>query len=128
MRLRRYSNLINDSQQLKTLNSYRTSIYFFEPFYQLMRQTLWAEQIIKNQNEELIKASNYLHLHIIPKGNNNLLCKKYMKNIKGLENNWRQYLHDQTKYKIIDPSDFLDPIIDKYPNLYNYLKIRYWQI
>ncbi len=70
----RYTDLINNSKQLNSENHY---CYYFEPFYQLMRQTLWAEQMIANKETETIKADNYLHLHIIPKGNKDLLHKKY---------------------------------------------------
>ncbi|MDR2691843.1 MAG: hypothetical protein LBB73_06035 [Dysgonamonadaceae bacterium] len=68
-RLRRYSGLISGSGQLKSYDSYRSSIYFFEPFYQLMRQTLWAEQMIANKETETIKADDFIHVHIIPQEN-----------------------------------------------------------
>jgi len=44
VRMERYQKLIEESEQLKTPKVLKSSIYFFEPFYQLMRQTLWAEQ------------------------------------------------------------------------------------
>jgi hypothetical protein len=45
IRLERYCynkevKLIDSSSYLKSLTKYRNSVYFFEPFYQLMRQTL----------------------------------------------------------------------------------------
>lgn len=125
-RLSRYSCLIDESKQLKRLPKYQSSIYFFEPFYQLMRQTLWAEQMILHQKDEIIKASNYLHLHIIPAKNRDLLNKNYLKLNKGMEQSWRDCLADQTKYEIVDPGIFLSPIVDQYPELYAYLKERYW--
>ena len=125
-RLSRYAHLIDQSEQLKTLPDYRQSIYFYEPFYQLMRQTLWAEQIILHQEDELLKATNYLHLHIIPSENTDLLNKRYKTTGKGMEQSWRTCLSDQTKYEIVDPRKFLTPIADKYPTLYQYLEKRYW--
>ena len=76
-RLIRYTDLIENSKQLKSLDNYRGSVYFFEPFYQLMRQTLWAEQMVKHKKDEVIKADDYLHVHVVPRGNKELLQKKY---------------------------------------------------
>lgn len=94
----RYSNLIDSSKQLMSLSSYQGSLYYFEPFYQLMRQTLWAEQMVSNKNEERIKADNYLHIHIIPDENDELLLKRYKVSGKGMEESWREMLSDQSKY------------------------------
>ena len=55
----RYENLIKKSNQLKLENK---AIYYIEPFYQLMRQTLWAEALIRNKDCESIKADDYLHI------------------------------------------------------------------
>lgn len=75
--MRRYNGLITKSQQLKSLENYESSAYYLEPFYQLMRQTLWAEQMIKNKAAERIKADHYLHIHVIPNNNVDLLQKTY---------------------------------------------------
>jgi len=131
-RLNRYcynekGRLIDASNNLKSLPEYKSSIYFFEPFYQLMRQTLWAEQMINNK-KEIIKADNYLHLHIIPKENEDLLHKKYKCSGSDMESTWRNHLKDNTKYKIISPELFLKNIDkEKYKGLIEYLKTRYWE-
>ncbi|MEG1400999.1 hypothetical protein [Bacteroides sp.] len=127
-RLGRYSELINDSEQLRTLPEYKGSIYFQEPFYQLMRQTLWAEQIIRHKDspKELLKADNYLHIHVVPSRNEDLLHRKYRVSGNGMEYSWRDCLRDQTKYVIIDPLELMKSITDIYPSLIAYLKIRYW--
>jgi hypothetical protein len=126
-RLDRYSELIHDSARLKHLPDYRSSVYFFEPFYQLMRQTLWAEQMLKNKNAETLKADNYFHLHIISEQNEDLLQKKYKCSGLGMEPTWRNYLTDDAKYKIISPKSFLQNIDkQKYMDLVNYLETRYW--
>ena len=123
-RKRRYTNLINESGQLKSENH---SCYYFEPFYQLMRQTLWAEQMIKYKTKERLKADNYLHLHIIPKENEGLLYKKYKCSGSDMEKTWRNHLKDNALYRIISPEDFLRKI-DRgiYKELLDYLKTRYW--
>ena len=129
-RLKRYSNLISESKQLVGIKDYHGSIYFQEPFYQLMRQTLWAEQVLKNEPQEWQNATKYLHLHIVPKDNKELLTKTYrrfpfMKN--GLEETWKKCLKDESLYKIVNPKDFLEPIKNKFPKLYEYLDTRYWK-
>ncbi len=76
-RLKRYSDLIQNSEQLKSLDNYRGSVYLFEPFYQLMRQTLWAEQMVKHKNNEILKADDYIHAHVVSRGNKELLAINY---------------------------------------------------
>lgn len=49
------------------------SIYFQEPFYQLMRQTLWAECICRNKGEKVLPAEHFVHIHVCPKDNRGLL-------------------------------------------------------
>lgn len=130
-RLNRYcyntkNRLIDDSNYLKTLKQYRNSVYFFEPFYQLMRQTLWVEQMIKNLNQETLKADNFIHVHVIPAENKDLLNKKYKCSGLDMETTWRNQLNDQTKYQIVTPRELLNGIDSlKYKDLLNYLKSRY---
>lgn len=122
-RKRRYEQLIVDSPQLKTADS---DIYYYEPFYQLMRQTLWLEQMLKHKDTEIIKADDFIHLHIIPPENTNLLNKTYYGGKKMAET-WRGCLQDKNKYKIISPKDLLSPIDrTKYGHLLKYLETRYW--
>lgn len=127
-RMRRYNDLITKSQQLKSLDNYESSVYYFEPFYQLMRQTLWAEQMIINKGTERIRADNYLHIHVVPKANTDLLDKTYKVSNQKMETTWRSMLNDQSKYKIIDPQTLMNPIQNWLPELYNYLKMRYYGI
>ncbi|MDR1793740.1 MAG: hypothetical protein LBR36_09965 [Bacteroidales bacterium] len=126
-RLWRYSTLISQSQQLKLKQeNYRNSVYFFEPFYQLMRQTLWAEQMIAHKATETIKADDFLHVHVIPKENTGLLYKKYRCSGKEMEETWRDCLIEQNKYQIISPERLLNNIDKtKYEELIAYLSERY---
>ncbi len=124
-RVRRYSALTDASLQLKSLGSYYGSVYYQEPFYQLMRQTLWAENVVKLKEEKL-KADNYVHIHVIPSANKDLLEKKYSVSGMSMEETWRGMLNDQSKYIIVDPQILLEPIKDKYPELVSYLNKRYW--
>jgi hypothetical protein len=92
VRKRRYTDLINNSNQLKNSNH---SCFYYEPFYQLMRQTLWAEQMVKHNKTETIKAENYIHVHVIPTGNKDLLNKVYKCSSIEMEKTWRNHLKDQ---------------------------------
>lgn len=137
VRLDRYSGLIlKDSEQLRRIPTFvekdsydlQGSVYFYEPFYQLMRQTLWAEQMIKNKSTEDIKADHFLHIHIIPKADTDLLEKKYRPSGLNMEETWRACINDQSKYVIVDPKDFMLPIKDTHPELWEYLSKRYFNI
>lgn len=129
-RMSRYCDLITKSKQLKSFEEYKGSIYFQEPFYQLMRQTLWAEQVVCNEPDAWYGAKRYLHIHIVPDNNLDLLNKNYrrfqfMKD--GMEKTWKDLLKDKSLYCRIDPSCFLQPIKSKYSILYEYLQTRYWK-
>lgn len=126
VRLNRYTDLINNSRQLRSLSAYNGSVYYFEPFYQLMRQTLWAEQMLSNKETECLKADHYLHVHVIPSADIDLLNKTYRVSGKNMEKTWRNMLTDQSRYLIIDPSVLMKPIENSYPDLYKYLFERYW--
>ena len=126
-RHKRYDGLIHRSSQLiydKLQNS--NNCYYYEPFYQLMRQTLWAEQMINNKNFETICADDYLHLHIIPYKNVDMLEKTYSCSNMNMPKTWRSCLSDQSKYKIISPEILLANVGDKYKELKEYLSKRYW--
>lgn len=128
-RLRRYSGLIQNSEQLKSFDNYRGSVYFFEPFYQLMRQTLWAEQMVKHKNNEVIKADDYVHVHIVPTGNNELLHKKYpCSGGKDMLTTWKGQLKNPNKYVLISPAELFSKLpCDDWKELICTLKKRYWQ-
>ena len=123
-RRHRYTNLINNSRILNPQNHF---CYYFEPFYQLMRQTLWAEQMIIHKATERLKADNYLHIHVIPSANADLLLKNYKCSGGNMETTWKNHLVDKSKYVIVDPVKLLN-MIDKlkYKSLIDYLQIRYW--
>ena len=123
VRKRRYTQLINTSNQVKGVNHI---CYYYEPFYQLMRQTLWAEQMVTNKDNERLKGDNFLHIHVIPSENTDLLDKEYKCSGKNMENTWRELLQDQSKYFIITPKQLLSGLNNvQYKNLFDYLLIRY---
>jgi len=127
IRAQRYNDIINKSCQL-SLSS--TDVFYCEPFYQLMRQTIWAEQMIRNKISEIVKADDFIHIHVIPPKNDTLLKKIYRcdgQGNKDMEDTWRACLKDQKKYRIVSPRELLSPIEDsKYYDLFHYLQTRYW--
>ncbi len=127
IRIGRYSGLIDSSRYLKTMVDYISTPYFFEPFYQLMRQTLWTEQMIVHKEEEWIRADRFLHVHVVPRDNKELLLKKYHFSGKGMEESWRDLLQEDV-YQLISPETFLSPLEGNpdYRDLFIYLQTRYW--
>ena len=127
-RQRRYNCLIKKSTQLKNPEKYEGSVYYQDPFYQLMRQTLWAEQVIKHRATECLQADYYWHIHVVPTGNKALLNRKYKVSGKEMEDTWRDVLSNQSKYSIVDPATLFAPVakMAKYQKLIEYLKARYW--
>lgn len=124
-RRNRYDRLIAKSKQLKPDCEH---IYYYEPFYQLMRQTLWAEQMIIHNQTETVTADDFVHLHVIPPGNRTLLDKIYPCSGKRMEDTWRTCIQDQSKYAILSPWELLadiDPV--QYKVLLQYLRTRYWE-
>ena len=99
-----------------------------KPFYQLMRLSLWAECICNSKDEQVLPAEHFVHVHVCPKANVELLNKHYatVTNKPTMEEAWREMLNNQSLYHLIDPSDLMKPISETYPELYSYLKERYW--
>lgn len=119
-RLERYSDLMATSGYLKSLKEIGCKSYaefFVEPYYQLMRQTLWAEQMIINSNDEDIKADDFIHLTVIPMGNESLRKKV---------SQWQNMLNKR-KFLIVNPKSIVDAIekTERYKDLVKYLKERY---
>jgi len=127
IRRQRYDGLIYRSSQLIYDNLLSSkNCYYYEPFYQLMRQTLWAEQMVNHKDKETISADDFMHLNIIPNKNSDLLEKIYQCSKKDLPSTWRSCLVDQSKYRIISPEILLSNIGHKYNDLKQYLSERYW--
>lgn len=116
-RLERYEELIKKSERLKMPENGQIphSIYFQEPSYELMHQTLLCEQLKHNR-----LAKNFFHLNVIPDDNTAL-----RENVK---KEFIPMLKDKSKFRIIDPQELLSPLRDndKYEDLITYLETRYW--
>lgn len=131
-RLNRYGDLIRNSSLLKPVNSLKGSIYFFEPFYQLMRQTLWIEGIINGKDSLFKNIKKFRHIHVVPHENTALLNKKYFSDKLDMRTTWEGCLNDKSLYKLVTPQEFFKPIClnselhSKYQELIEYLEARYW--
>ena len=116
--------LIQNSNQL--LNEV-SPIYFYNPFYQLMRQTLWAEQMIRYRDSESIKADDYIHVHVVPEGNKQLLDKRYKCSGMNMKETWEKQLKNHMKYLLISPNSLLSALSDEFKELKEALDRRYWR-
>lgn len=100
---------------------------YYEPFYQLMRQTLLANQCVKNLDHNI---SSYLHLHIVPERNVELKNNITSPNLKGkdIHEVWNSLLKDNTKFKVMTPEYFIKPVSTLAGNelIITYLRDRYW--
>ncbi len=122
-RQQRYDALIAASPQLVAPNP---ALYYYGPFYQLMRQTLWAEQMIAHRTDEAIHADRYLHLHVVPEGNTDLLEHQYKCcGGKNMRDSWESLISDTALYRLISPEDLMRHVQDD--ALKEYLRLRYWQ-
>ena len=120
---------ITDTEPFKSL--------YYEPFYQLMRQTLLSWKMA-DANE--YGADDYIHLHIVPDKNQEMLSpitSKELQHIKNQNNDepvdmqdaWKSVLLDESKYHLISPERFLKPLKNERDTkaLLEYLNWRYWQ-
>ncbi len=98
-----------------------------EPYAQLMRQTLLLEQMVEHRSQERKAAEDFLHVHVIPKGNGDLLDKRDPATGLTMPEQWRSQLRDPAKYLVMDPQDLLLPLKNLYGNaaLLRYLQLRY---
>lgn len=121
-RIKRYQHLIEKSEQLKVpKEGVPHSIYMKEPQYELMRQTLLVEQMIRKGI-----ADYFFHINIIPNKNEDLR--------QSVEQNFIPMLNNPDLFCIIDPSVFFKPLtIAPFTNdqqvrmIIEYLQKRYWK-
>jgi hypothetical protein len=116
-RLNRYKHLIECSERLKTpTDGISHSVYFIEPNYELMRQTLLCEQLVTQEY-----AHTFFHINVIPSANTELR--------NAVEKEFIPMLKEEAKFRIIDPQELLSPIAENknFENLITYLQTRYWK-
>lgn len=120
-----YSDLLEDVNSPISCKNFE--YLFYEPYYQLTRQTLLAWEM---SNRKEYDADDWLHIHVIPNENKELRNTITSKNLNGntLEESWKKLLKFPEKYLVISPEDFIKPIINCNDtiSIINYLEKRYW--
>ena len=103
--------------------------YYFEPFYQLMRQTLLGWLLTNNQDHG---CTQYRHIHVVPEKNRDLsenvtspMLKAYGRTLTEV---WRSVLKKPDHFTSTTPEKLLTPIkeADGTDELVAYLQQRYW--
>ena len=84
---------------------------------------------LDSKNNEVIKANDYIHVHVVPTGNTELLHKKYpCSGGKDMLTTWNGQLKNPNKYVLISPSELFSKLpCDDWKELICTLKRRYWQ-
>ncbi len=100
---------------------------YYEPFYQLMRQTLLGWMMVENGE---YGCDEYMHLHVIPQGNHKLRESVTSPGLKGqtMCKAWQKCLVQPGKYRVLTAEEFISPIsqcIDT-ASIMAYLSKRYW--
>lgn len=100
---------------------------YYEPFYQMMRQTLLA-RMFEIHGE--LECTRCLNVHVIPNDNKPLKERITSPGLQGqdIHETWRTLLKTPERYIAIDPTELLKPS-HKLPDTkswLNYLGARYW--
>lgn len=84
---------------------------FYEPYYQLMRQTLLAWQMVEHGE---FGAKDWLHIHVIPARNLALRQSQAAPRLVGasIAEKWRSVLKEPERYRLVTPSELLDGVAD----------------
>ena len=79
---------------------------FYEPFYQLMRQTLLLSQMARHRE---FGASTWLHVHVVPETNRELRTRVTSPALAGEDMSaaWRSVLVHPDRYRLVTPSEVI---------------------
>lgn len=102
-------------------------VFYYEPFYQLMRQTLLAWECVKNNDHNV---DDYLHVHVVPDKNEELKYRITSPMLKGkdIHKAWKSVLKDDDKFLTISPNELLSSLqnMKDTKSILYYLNERYW--
>ncbi len=100
---------------------------YYEPFYQLMRQTLLGWKMIQVGEYQ---CDEYIHLHVIPEKNTELRDRVTSPGLNGsnMSEAWKYVLREPERYIVISPEKFIRPaaICPDIHSIITYLEKRYW--
>jgi hypothetical protein len=120
-----YDKLLGESECPIVTTDYES--LYYEPFYQLMRQTLLGWKMVQAGENQ---CDEYQHIHVIPDENMELKGKNTSPKLSGddLSRAWKSVLKEPTRYKGISPKNFINPA-KSFPDtdvILTYLDRRYW--
>jgi hypothetical protein len=100
---------------------------YYEPFFQLMRQTLFGWKMIE---ANAMDCDEYIHLHIIPKGNlkiKEITSPNLKSEGKDMSDVWKNLLKEPFKYKALSPEELISPLKNnqEIKSFFDYLSLRY---
>jgi len=99
---------------------------YYEPFYQLMRQTLLGWKMVEHGD---YNACGFIHVHVIPQGNRKLQVSVTSPQLPGdsMSGAWRSVLKEPARYITVTPNELLAPLWDERDSasLLHYLQERY---
>lgn len=121
-----YDHLITDPKRPFVPNIRPADLYF-EPFYQMMRQTLLAHQFELHRE---LGCDQCLHVHVIPEANKELKETITSRALHGktIHEAWTPLLKETHKYRSVDPTALLKPAspLPDTTQWLEYLQRRYW--
>ena len=101
--------------------------FYFEPFYQMMRQTLLGWQISKHED---YGCTSYRHIHVVPEQNAEFHRNITAPLLKGasVSEAWWAVLKRPEFYLSTTPANFMRPVLEERDTkaLTGYLTQRYW--
>lgn len=120
-RARVYDTLI--AAEDSPLKSVEPKAFYYEPFYQLMRQTLLGHELAKHRDHG---CTSFMHVHVCPKDNLDFHNRVTSPGLKGdnVAETWRNALKNPALFVSTTPQALLAPLGGAEPWL-QYLSARY---
>jgi hypothetical protein len=122
-----YNSFLEEEQSPIVVEDF--SSLYYEPFYQLMRQTLLGWKMVQHGEYQ---CDEWIHLHVIPEGNTELRERITSPGLRlrgdSMSAAWESVLRDPSRYIPITPEEFLKPAF-ACPDTHSvkvYLEKRYW--
>lgn len=120
-----YNKLLNENNCPIVTTDFES--LYYEPFYQLMRQTLLGWKMVQAGEYQ---CDEYIHLHIIPENNIELRDRVTSPRLNGnnMSEAWKSVLKEPKRYIVISPEEFIKPVdnCSDTHSIITYLEKRYW--
>ena len=122
-----YNTLLKEEQCPIIVDDF--SSLYYEPFYQLMRQTLLGWKMVQHKEYQ---CDEWIHLHVIPQDNAELRERITSPGLRSKGDSmsaaWKSVLRDPHQYIPITPEEFLRPafVCPDTHSIKVYLGKRYW--